>query len=158
MSFVLLFTAFKYMLHFGLAFTLPFFPHPNLWANYKLNCLIGLAKAKLTRLEVFSYFCCRCNLQGLYQGKWGQDSFSVSELGVLGLTFESNWAENTNLCKHFTWFFLFELAELNEDVSAALEERIHLGLFTDRATMYRMIEVEGEASPVNTTHSILMLP
>uniref|UniRef100_A0A671FGP8 Gem-associated protein 5 n=1 Tax=Rhinolophus ferrumequinum TaxID=59479 RepID=A0A671FGP8_RHIFE len=35
-------------------------------------------------------------------------------------------------------------AELNEDVSAALEERIHLGLFTDRATMYRMIEVEGK--------------
>lgn len=34
--------------------------------------------------------------------------------------------------------------ELNEDVSAALEERIHLGLFTDRATLYRMIEVEGK--------------
>lgn len=35
-------------------------------------------------------------------------------------------------------------AELNEDVSAALEERFHLGLFTDRATLYRMFEVEGK--------------
>ncbi|XP_010968331.1 gem-associated protein 5 isoform X1 [Camelus bactrianus] len=35
-------------------------------------------------------------------------------------------------------------AEPNEDVSADLEERFHLGLFTDRATLYRMIEVEGK--------------
>ncbi|KAK2494064.1 hypothetical protein MC885_020609 [Smutsia gigantea] len=35
-------------------------------------------------------------------------------------------------------------AELKEDVSADLEERFHLGLFTDRATLYRMIEVEGK--------------
>ncbi|XP_016069175.1 PREDICTED: gem-associated protein 5 isoform X2 [Miniopterus natalensis] len=34
--------------------------------------------------------------------------------------------------------------ELNEDVSADLEERFHLGLFTDRATLYRMMEVEGK--------------
>ncbi|XP_012508635.1 PREDICTED: gem-associated protein 5 [Propithecus coquereli] len=34
--------------------------------------------------------------------------------------------------------------ELNEDVSADLEERFHLGLFTDRATLYRMIEIEGK--------------
>ncbi|XP_014685583.3 gem-associated protein 5 isoform X2 [Equus asinus] len=34
--------------------------------------------------------------------------------------------------------------ELNEDVSADLEERFHLGLFTDRTTLYRMIEVEGK--------------
>ncbi|XP_004485370.2 gem-associated protein 5 isoform X2 [Dasypus novemcinctus] len=34
--------------------------------------------------------------------------------------------------------------ELNEDVSADLEERFHLGLFTDRATLYKMIEVEGK--------------
>ncbi|KAG3265415.1 gem-associated protein 5 isoform X1 [Ictidomys tridecemlineatus] len=34
--------------------------------------------------------------------------------------------------------------ELNEDVSADLEERFHLGLFTDRATLYRMIETEGK--------------
>ncbi|XP_020761306.2 gem-associated protein 5 isoform X1 [Odocoileus virginianus] len=35
-------------------------------------------------------------------------------------------------------------AEPNEDVSADLEERFHLGLFTDRATLYRMVEVEGK--------------
>ncbi|XP_061007793.1 gem-associated protein 5 isoform X1 [Dama dama] len=35
-------------------------------------------------------------------------------------------------------------AEPSEDVSADLEERFHLGLFTDRATLYRMIEVEGK--------------
>nr|XP_021516105.1 gem-associated protein 5 isoform X2 [Meriones unguiculatus] len=35
-------------------------------------------------------------------------------------------------------------AELTEDVSADLEERFHLGLFTDRATLYRMIETEGK--------------
>nr|XP_017526261.2 gem-associated protein 5 isoform X1 [Manis javanica] len=35
-------------------------------------------------------------------------------------------------------------AELKEDVSADLEERFHLGLFTDRAALYRMIEVEGK--------------
>ncbi|XP_062941453.1 gem-associated protein 5 isoform X2 [Cynocephalus volans] len=34
--------------------------------------------------------------------------------------------------------------ELNEDVSADLEERFHLGLFTDRASLYRMIEIEGK--------------
>ncbi|XP_015858979.1 gem-associated protein 5 isoform X3 [Peromyscus maniculatus bairdii] len=34
--------------------------------------------------------------------------------------------------------------ELNEDVSADLEERFHLGLFTDRATLYRMMETEGK--------------
>ncbi|XP_037654670.1 LOW QUALITY PROTEIN: gem-associated protein 5 [Choloepus didactylus] len=34
--------------------------------------------------------------------------------------------------------------ELKEDVSADLEERFHLGLFTDRATLYRMIDVEGK--------------
>ncbi|XP_017655904.1 gem-associated protein 5 isoform X1 [Nannospalax galili] len=34
--------------------------------------------------------------------------------------------------------------EPNEDVSADLEERFHLGLFTDRATLYRMIETEGK--------------
>ncbi|CAI9170742.1 unnamed protein product [Rangifer tarandus platyrhynchus] len=34
--------------------------------------------------------------------------------------------------------------EPNEDVSADLEERFHLGLFTDRATLYRMVEVEGK--------------
>uniref|UniRef100_A0A452G6H1 Gem-associated protein 5 n=1 Tax=Capra hircus TaxID=9925 RepID=A0A452G6H1_CAPHI len=33
----------------------------------------------------------------------------------------------------------------NEDVSTDLEERFHLGLFTDRATLYRMIEVEGKS-------------
>ncbi|XP_032707528.1 gem-associated protein 5 isoform X1 [Lontra canadensis] len=35
-------------------------------------------------------------------------------------------------------------AELNEEVSADLEERFHLGLFTDRGALYRMIEVEGK--------------
>ncbi|CAH6786315.1 Gemin5 [Phodopus roborovskii] len=35
-------------------------------------------------------------------------------------------------------------AELKEDVSADLEERFHLGLFTDRATLYRMMETEGK--------------
>ncbi|CAD7675427.1 unnamed protein product [Nyctereutes procyonoides] len=35
-------------------------------------------------------------------------------------------------------------AELNEDMSADLDERFHLGLFTDRAALYRMIEVEGK--------------
>ncbi|XP_005376269.1 PREDICTED: gem-associated protein 5 isoform X2 [Chinchilla lanigera] len=34
--------------------------------------------------------------------------------------------------------------ELNEDVSVDLEERFHLGLFTDRDTLYRMIETEGK--------------
>ncbi|XP_042637665.1 gem-associated protein 5 [Orycteropus afer afer] len=34
--------------------------------------------------------------------------------------------------------------ELNEDVFADLEDRFHLGLFTDRATLYKMIEVEGK--------------
>lgn len=43
-------------------------------------------------------------------------------------------------------------------MSTDLEERFHLGLFTDRAALYRMIEVEGEASPVNMTQSIFMLP
>lgn len=51
-------------------------------------------------------------------------------------------------------FSLFELAELNEDVFADLEERFHLGLFTDRATLYKMIEVEGETTPVNTICSV----
>ncbi|KAM5299988.1 gem-associated protein 5 isoform 2-T2 [Ctenodactylus gundi] len=35
--------------------------------------------------------------------------------------------------------------EPNEDLSADLEERFHLGLFTDRATLYRMIETEGKS-------------
>ncbi|XP_006165160.1 gem-associated protein 5 isoform X2 [Tupaia chinensis] len=34
--------------------------------------------------------------------------------------------------------------ELNEDVSSDLEERFHLGLFTDRASLYRMFEMEGK--------------
>ncbi|XP_042553568.1 gem-associated protein 5 isoform X1 [Dipodomys spectabilis] len=34
--------------------------------------------------------------------------------------------------------------ERNEDMSADLEERFHLGLFTDRPTLYRMIETEGK--------------
>ncbi|XP_036900726.1 gem-associated protein 5 [Sturnira hondurensis] len=34
--------------------------------------------------------------------------------------------------------------ELNEGVSADLEERVHLGLFTDRAALYRMMEAEGK--------------
>lgn len=42
-------------------------------------------------------------------------------------------------------------------MSADLEERFHLGLFTDRATLYRMIEVEGEPSPVNPILSVFML-
>ena len=42
-------------------------------------------------------------------------------------------------------------------MSTDLEERFHLGLFTDRATLYRMIEVEGEASPINTILSVSML-
>ncbi|XP_043845101.1 gem-associated protein 5 [Dromiciops gliroides] len=35
--------------------------------------------------------------------------------------------------------------ELNEDLAASLNERIHLGLFTDRTALYRMIEVEGKS-------------
>lgn len=58
----------------------------------------------------------------------------------------------------FFFFGLFELAELKEDVSADLEERFHLGLFTDRAALYRMIEVEGEASPFNIIPSVFVLP
>uniref|UniRef100_A0A452T6V0 Gem nuclear organelle associated protein 5 n=1 Tax=Ursus maritimus TaxID=29073 RepID=A0A452T6V0_URSMA len=42
--------------------------------------------------------------------------------------------------------------ELNEEVSTDLEERFHLGLFTDRAALYRMIEVEGEASHLENGH------
>lgn len=34
--------------------------------------------------------------------------------------------------------------ELSEGVSADLEERVHLGLFTDRAALYRMMEAEGK--------------
>ncbi|XP_075397994.1 gem-associated protein 5 isoform X3 [Tenrec ecaudatus] len=34
--------------------------------------------------------------------------------------------------------------ELHEDVAAALEGRYHLGLFTDRATLYKMMELEGK--------------
>ncbi|XP_006894808.1 PREDICTED: gem-associated protein 5 [Elephantulus edwardii] len=34
--------------------------------------------------------------------------------------------------------------ELNEDVFADLKDRFHLGLFTDRTTLYKMIEVEGK--------------
>ncbi|XP_023582343.1 gem-associated protein 5 isoform X1 [Trichechus manatus latirostris] len=34
--------------------------------------------------------------------------------------------------------------ELNEDMIADLEDRFHLGLFTDRATLHKMIEVEGK--------------
>lgn len=45
-------------------------------------------------------------------------------------------------------FFHFKLAELHEDVSADLEERFHLGLFTDRAALYRMMETEGESHSV----------
>lgn len=55
-------------------------------------------------------------------------------------------------------FFHFKLAELNEDVSADLEERFHLGLFTDRATLYRMMETEGEACSVYVALSLLTLP
>lgn len=66
----------------------------------------------------------------------------------------------TSVITSFDFFFfgLFELAELKEDVSADLEERFHLGLFTDRAALYRMIEVEGEASPVNIIPSVFVLP
>lgn len=39
-----------------------------------------------------------------------------------------------------------KLTELNKDLSADLEDRFHLGLFTDRDTLYRMIETEGEAA------------
>ncbi|XP_027697804.1 gem-associated protein 5 isoform X2 [Vombatus ursinus] len=35
--------------------------------------------------------------------------------------------------------------ELNEDMAASLNERIHLGLFTDRTALYRMIEAEGKS-------------
>lgn len=55
-------------------------------------------------------------------------------------------------------FFHFKLAELNEDVSADLEERFHLGLFTDRATLYRMMETEGETCPVFLALSVFTLP
>ncbi|KAM6224638.1 gem-associated protein 5 [Rhynchocyon petersi] len=34
--------------------------------------------------------------------------------------------------------------ELNEDMFADFEERFHLGLFTDRTTLYKMMEVEGK--------------
>lgn len=34
--------------------------------------------------------------------------------------------------------------ELRDDVSAALEERFHLGLFTDRPALYKMFETEGK--------------
>lgn len=74
-------------------------------------------------------------------------------------TVRINWTENSNVLNHFHLHFcLFESAKPNEDVSADLEERFHLGLFTDRATLYRMIEVEGEASPVNPILSVFMLP
>ena len=65
---VLDFTAFKYMLNFGLTFYIPFFSPPKkifLWANYKLNCLIGLAQAKLDRQEIFAYFAAFTNSRGL---------------------------------------------------------------------------------------------
>lgn len=62
------------------------------------------------------------------------------------------------MCVCVFLFYLFELAELNEDVSASLEERFHLGLFTDRATLYRMMELEGEAHSVNTVPSGFMIP
>ncbi|XP_060054020.1 gem-associated protein 5 isoform X2 [Erinaceus europaeus] len=35
--------------------------------------------------------------------------------------------------------------ELNEGMSADLEERFHLGLFTDRPSLYRMMEAEGKS-------------
>lgn len=67
-----------------------------------------------------------------------------------------NWTENSNVLNHFHLnFCLFELAGPSEDVSTDLEERFHLGLFTDRATLYRMIEVEGEA--VQSRQSCLSL-
>ena len=55
-------------------------------------------------------------------------------------------------------FFHLKLAELNEDVSADLEERFHLGLFTDRATLYRMMETEGEACSVYVVLSLTHSP
>ena len=39
-------------------------------------------------------------------------------------------------------FFLSGL-DNNEDVSLDLKDRIHLGLFTDRASLHKMIDVEG---------------
>lgn len=40
-------------------------------------------------------------------------------------------------------FFLSGLGN-NEDVSPDLKDRIHLGLFTDRASLHEMIDVEGK--------------
>lgn len=40
-------------------------------------------------------------------------------------------------------FFLPGL-DHNEDVSPDLKDRIHLGLFTDRASLHKMIDVEGK--------------
>lgn len=82
---------------------------------------------------------------------------SEPEMGITDIQSELT-EQKSNVLNHFHLnFCLFESAEPNEDVSADLEERFHLGLFTDRATLYRMIEVEGEASPINTILSIFML-
>lgn len=40
-------------------------------------------------------------------------------------------------------------------MSAALEERFHLGLFTDRRALYKMFETEGEARPAFVSMGLL---
>ena len=93
--------------------------------------------------------------KGMHMIKWNSNS---TWNGHYRHTVRINWTENSNVLNHFHLHFcLFESAEPNEDVSADLEERFHLGLFTDRATLYRMIEVEGEPSPVNPILSVFML-
>lgn len=40
--------------------------------------------------------------------------------------------------------FFLSGSDNNEDVSPDLKDRIHLGLFTDRASLHKMIDVEGK--------------
>lgn len=51
--------------------------------------------------------------------------------------------------------FSLSVLDHNEDVSPDLGDRIHLGLFADRASLHNMIDVEGKAN--NETNLTLSL-
>lgn len=47
------------------------------------------------------------------------------------------------------WIFSSGLDD-NEDVSPDLKDRVHLGLFADRASLHKMIDVEGKLNNEST--------
>lgn len=55
------------------------------------------------------------------------------------------WQLPTLSCTKSYSFFLSGL-ENTADMSPDLKDRIHLGLFTDRASLHKMIDVEGKCN------------